>query len=436
MKTYSFARGGIVYRDDRAPFDSAGRIAYLPTIAVVPMLQHEGVPAIPLVSIGESIREGMVVGRSASRTDSVIHAPIPGTIVKSVVWRMPDGRNTEALVVKLEGSFDKLGKRQELFSWNGMSAPELQRLIAERGVVEMDGSGRSLFDLLAKMRQSEERTLLVANAVFDDPWLAAERAVLSERAEAVAEGIEIVMKASEAASVALAATAESRGSAAQVVERLAAKGLDVRMAVLGSKYPQRNLRELDCAMRSFGKSADLDYDKIVPMGMSTLAAVYDAVRRNQPLVERYVAVGGDAVKNPAVLRVRIGTRIGDAIAECGGFIEDPERVILGSPLTGYAVSDLDTPITKTTGAVVAVGKLRVGGTAVRSCIGCGNCREVCPVGLDPERLYKLSILARYAEVLEEGAGDCHGCACCAAVCPSRLPLRATIRIGAERGGTN
>jgi electron transport complex protein RnfC len=157
---------------------------------------------------------------------------------------------------------------------------------------------------------------------------------------------------------------------------------------------------------------------------------------NLPLVERYVAVGGDAVKRPAVLRVRIGTRIGDVFAECGGFVDDPERVVIGSPLTGSAVCDLDAPITKTTWAVAALSARRIGGSTVRSCVGCGNCRAVCPVSVDPERLHKLILLGRYAEAAAENAAECHGCGCCAAVCPSRLPLRSSIMYGARRGVCN
>jgi electron transport complex protein RnfC len=150
-------------------------------------------------------------------------------------------------------------------------------------------------------------------------------------------------------------------------------------------------------------------------------------------VERYVAVGGGAVKQPSVLRVRIGTRIGDAVAECGGFIEEPKRIVAGSPLIGLEVFDLDAPITKTTFAIVALTDRQIGGTTVRECISCGECRNVCPVGLDPERLFKLARQGNHEEAIADGAAACHGCGCCAALCPSRLPLSVMIRRSAELG---
>ncbi|MFA6507139.1 MAG: SLBB domain-containing protein [Treponemataceae bacterium] len=434
MKIHTFTRGGLMYRDDTAPQGASSRIAFLPTIAVLPMLQHSGTPASPVVFCGDTIKEGMVVGRSEGKESAVIHASIPGKVVKNVVWRMPDGKDSSALVVKLEGSFEKLGKRRELFSWNGMSSADLQRTITEKGVVEMENRGRSVADLLSKARNSNVKTLIVVNAVFDDEWLAAERAVLAERAEAVAEGVEIVMKVSSGSALVLSVSKEHQMLATPILDFLSARGIHASLAVLSSKYPQRNIRELEIALRSFYKGSATEFDNVLPFGMSTLAAVHDAVRFNMPLIERYVAIGGDVVKHPAVLRVRIGTRIGDAIAECGGFIEEPSRIIIGSPLTGRSVYDLDSPITKTTSAVVAVSRRKMGGTTVRACVGCGNCRSVCPVGLDPERLHKLIMLGRYEEATDEGAASCHGCACCAAVCPSRLPLRASILLSADKGG--
>jgi electron transport complex protein RnfC len=189
------------------------------------------------------------------------------------------------------------------------------------------------------------------------------------------------LKISGASSLVIAVAKEHLSLVSPVVDYLASRGFQTPVAVLSSRYPQRNRRELEIAVGSFARASGLEFQNSVCLGMSSLSAIHDAVRLNLPLVERYVAVGGDAVKRPAVLRVRIGTRIGDAFAECGGFVDDPERVVIGSPLTGSAVCDLDAPITKTTWAVAALSARRIGGNTVRNCIGCGNCRAVCPVSL-------------------------------------------------------
>jgi electron transport complex protein RnfC len=125
------------------------------------------------------------------------------------------------------------------------------------------------------------------------------------------------------------------------------------------------------------------------------------------------------------MKVRIGTRIGEVLAECGGFIDKPKKIAAGSPILGQAVVDLDEPIVKTSYAVFALLEGQTGGTVERNCISCGECRTVCPVGLDPEELFKLARGRRSGEPVP-GVSGCHGCGCCEAVCPSRLPLSTVI----------
>ena len=300
-------------------------------------------------------------------------------------------------------------------------------------MVELEEPGRPVAELVAASRASGGKSTVVVRAVFDDPWLAADYAVCAERMEAVAEGVAIVVKASGAARAVFAVSAPEYSLGEAFAAAIARFELNAEVVALESRYPQRNGRELEAALRKYERREGRQLGELLPVSPSTFAAVYDAVRLNKPLVERYVAVGGGAVKQPTVLRIRIGTRIGDAIAECGGFVEEPKRIVTGSPLMGLEVFDLDSPITKTTVAVVALTDKQIGGTTVRDCIGCGECRNVCPVGLDPEHLFKLARQGRHDAALADGAQSCHGCGCCAALCPSRLPLSAMIRRSAELG---
>jgi electron transport complex protein RnfC len=184
----------------------------------------------------------------------------------------------------------------------------------------------------------------------------------------------------------------------------------------------------------YEKKEGLDLGNILPLGPATLAAVYDAVKYKKPILDRYVAVGGSAVKTPQVVKVRIGARIGEVFAECGGFIDKPKRIAAGSPLLGRTVVDLDEPIIKTSYAVFALLEGQIGGTITRNCISCGECRIVCPVGLDPEELFKwAAVKQNQEEPMRRRAAECHGCGCCEVVCPSRLPLSTAI-INSARGG--
>jgi electron transport complex protein RnfC len=186
---------------------------------------------------------------------------------------------------------------------------------------------------------------------------------------------------------------------------------------------------LELALRSFEKKENVSLGKFLVLGPSTLAAVHDAVKYHRPILDRYVAVGGSAVRKPQVMRTRIGKRIGDLFEECGGFVDAPYRVATGSPLSGKSGMSLDEPITKTSYAVFAILKAQAGDFLKRDCISCGECRSVCPVGLDPEELYKRIMVLHSARADAEG---CHGCGCCELVCPSHLPLSDVI-MGKIRG---
>jgi electron transport complex protein RnfC len=183
-------------------------------------------------------------------------------------------------------------------------------------------------------------------------------------------------------------------------------------------------------IRNYEKKENVELGQLFIAGPATLAAIHDAVKLRKPILDRYIAVGGSAVKQPQVLKVRIGTRLRDVFEHCGGLISEPMRIAIGSPLSGRTVLDIDEPVTKTSYAALALLDKQVGGTVMRSCIDCGECRNVCPVGLDPEELFKQ--IKVVPEIIDEAVYKCHGCGCCEAVCPSRLPVSTVIRNAGQR----
>jgi electron transport complex protein RnfC len=343
---------------------------------------------------------------------------------------MSEGLSNDALVIKLDGSFEKLGRYEEIFPWQGLPAFELQRIIAEYGIVEMEGSGRPVADMFYSLRSARDPVTLVVRCIFDDPWLVADYVLLKERLEAVAEGSRIAARAGRISRIVLIFSRAEKDLARELMEYMAKSEFPVTVVYSGARYPQRNRRELELVLKRFAANEGIDLGTIFALGPATLAAIHDAVKFKKPILSRYVAVGGSAIKKPQVMKVRIGTRIGELIAECGGFVDQPKCIGSGSPLLGKAVMDLDEPVIKTSFAIFAFLSGQIGGVGRSRCIGCGECRTVCPVGLDPEALYKHMDIP---ENRDSRAGECHGCGCCEVVCPSRLPLSTSIIRSALKG---
>jgi electron transport complex protein RnfC len=431
MKVYSFPRGGFAFADTTVPSRDSSVTAFLPNLSVISLTQDSGGEAYPVVMVGDLVKEGMLIGRRRGTGSANVHATVPGKVVSRVSWKGADGQTNNALVIRMEGSFEKLGKREDEFSWRGLSPGELQRLVSKCGVVEMEGSGLPLADIISDLGPSPEFLTLVVRCVFDDPWLAADYVLCRERLKEVVEGSVITAAMASARHIVFAFSHKEKELGNSFLAEAKNYAIPSSLVLTGSRYPQRNLWELELTLRNYGKKESLELGSFLMLGPATLAAVYDAVKFKRPVLDRYVAVGGSAVKHPQVMKVRIGKRIGEVFDECGGFTEKPKRIATGSPLLGRKVVDLDEPIVKTSFAVFAILKNQSGG-APQNCISCGECRMVCPVRLDPEELFKKIEGGNFRPLAE--AGECHGCGCCDVVCPSRLPLSDVILNAAGKEG--
>jgi electron transport complex protein RnfC len=248
----------------------------------------------------------------------------------------------------------------------------------------------------------------------------------------VAEGSRIAARAGRMSRIVLVFSRGEKDLGNMLLESMQKAELPVSLVLAGACYPQRNRREMELVLKRFARNEGIELGTLLALGPATLAAIHDAVKLKKPILDRYVAVGGSAIKNPQVMKVRIGTRIGEIFAECGGYVDKPRRIGSGSPLLGKTVVDLDEPVVKTSFAIFAILPGQVG--SVRSkCTGCGECRVVCPVGLDPEALYKYMNCSDSRDVKTSRAAECHGCGCCEVVCPSRLPLSTSIIRSALKG---
>jgi len=434
QKVYSFPRGGISFSDSSAPSRDSCVTAFLPSLSIIPLIQHSGERSYPVVAVGEAVREGMLIGRGRGSGSANIHATVPGRIIRMVSYKNAGGQLQDGFVIRMEGSFEKLGKREEIFPWEGMLPYDIQRTIADFGVVEMEGGGRPVSDIISSLRSAPQPITLVVNCVFDDPWLAADYVLCNERTKAIAEGAAITARTCRVSRIIYAVSHNEKELGEAFLAAGSKWGLPTSVILAGSRYPQRNRRELELILRNYGKKEEWELGSLFILGPATLAAVFDAVKMKKPILERYITVGGSAVKRPQVMKVRLGTRVGELFAECGGFTGTPKRIAAGSPLLGRRIVDLDEPVIKTTYAVFA-HRREFRRENHNSCISCGECRNVCPVGLDPEEFYKRIMVepGQNAPEKKGRAAECHGCGCCEVVCPSRLPLSTAIATSVAKG---
>lgn len=410
--------------------------AVIPSIAAFPLLQHAGVPAERLVSVGDRVFEGMVIAREAGELSSPIHSSIPGVVSAIRSIRLPNGERSESIIVRLEGEFVRPTRKEpEGPPQRARSRDELLGVFRERGLVTLDSDSVPLH-VQWRLPKGKSVRILVVSLIREEPYITAEERLAELRPDAVAQGLEVAIRVLNPSGIVLArGEVEPDAGGSELVEavgRLASEaGMAFSVKSIGSPYLRGGRRELVRAMSGerIPVGASILDSGVVVTNPSTLTAVHDAVNSGKPLVERYVSVAGGALERPATLRVRIGTRIGDLIDECGGLKELPERIVHGGPLSGSVVYDLDTPVVKNTRAIVALtGRETALGDRL-PCINCGRCLSVCPEELNPAKVFRLIEHARYSRAAEAGLFNCSECGSCGVVCPSHIPLVEGLRVG-------
>jgi Na+-translocating ferredoxin:NAD+ oxidoreductase subunit C len=418
MKSSNTFRHGGIFVDTSSGWEQKGRVenAFLPNGAVILLKQHAGPQARCVVQRDEYVREGMVIGRADSPLSANVHSPIPGVVRDIRLVPLPEGGYSEAVVVDLEGTFDRLGRRAERYLWKSSGRNEILTTLRDKGVVDTELPGLPLFDLLGERRDID---LLVINAVECEPYIRAESCLLRDRASEVVEGTEILRKILAPKRTVIAACREVTLPPAEASDGLP----PVETIILDPKYPQDMPSQLMDAIAGGPVGRMREATILRP---SSAYAVYEAIVHAMPMVERYVSVGGGALKRPTVLKARIGTRIGDLIEECGGFRGPPARLVLRDAIRGHSVHDLDTPITKTSSAVIALDAEEVGSLRRMPCIRCGRCRVACPERLEPDTLFRLVERRMIERSVVMGLRSCTACGACSYVCPSRVPLAAAF----------
>ncbi|MBN2532541.1 MAG: electron transport complex subunit RsxC [Spirochaetales bacterium] len=427
----TFPQGGIHPREFKVyTKDIPIRNAHIPSIALIPMHQHMGKPAECIVQKGDTLREEMLIGRATGYFSANIHSPIPGTVTDIREMYLPAGLKSTVVVAELAGEFDRAGKSSQKKDWDNLSPKELIDKIADKGIV---GLGGATFPAHIKYTLKEGIRLeyFIVNGVECEPYLTADHRLMLEKTEEIIEGIRIIKKILSPENI-IIGIEENKPDAISVMERtILDRKLDIEVVRLKTKYPQGDEKQL---LKSItGREVPsgglpLDIGSVVS-NVGTVFAIYEAIVYEKPLIERIVTVTGSIIKNPGNFKVRIGTKIGELIEECNGLYELMVKIIAGGPMMGFAVHDLDTPVTKGMSGIIALSRKEVPSWRETACLRCGRCIRVCPLSLNPTRLFKLIEHRQFEEAEKNGLFDCKECGCCGYACPAKLPLVQGMRLG-------
>jgi len=394
----------------------------LPPRLVLPLAQHVGAPARPIVSPGQRVQRGELLAVAQGTISAPIHAPTSGVVlgIGDAPTAHPAGLVAPAIILEADGADEPLPLEEaEPFA---LAPAEIARRVAAAGIV---GMGGATFPAAVKLSLGQRRPIdtVILNGGECEPYLSCDDRLMRERADAVVDGARIIRHAMGAA-IALIGVESNKPEAIAALRSAAKPFADVRVVPLPSRYPMGSAEQLigwltGREVPADGRSADVG---VLVHNVGTAAAIQRAVRYGEPLTRRIVTVSGGALRTPRNLEVRIGTPASALIEFCGGIKAPVARYVMGGPMMGVALRSLDVPVVKGTSGILALLPSEVGGAEPGPCIRCASCVGACPIELMPLDMASFIRAGDLDAALRIGLKDCIGCGTCSYVCPSQIPL--------------
>ncbi len=427
----TFPKGGVHPAENKLSAGVGIKEMPLPKQVVIPVSQHIGAPAKPVVKRGDVVKTGTLIAKSGGFVSANIHSPVSGKVKKIDNVMESGGFKKQSVIIDVDGDEweDNIDRGDELNKDTGKSAEEIRNKIADSGIV---GLGGATFPTHVKLSVPEGKTVdhIIINAVECEPYLTADHRVMLEKAHEIMVGTQLLMKGC-GVEKAIIGIENNKPNAIKHLNEIAGEYNGISVEGLKVKYPQGGEKQLIKALLNREvPSGGLPLDVgCVVQNVGTAIAVYEAVQKNKPLIERVVTVTGKSVKEPANLLVRIGTPLSALIEESGGLPEDTGKVVNGGPMMGKAVPVLNVPVTKGTSGVLIFNKKESKRGYTHNCIRCARCVSVCPMGLEPVLLRNAAQAENWELLEDEHVMDCIECGSCSYTCPANVPLLDYIRLG-------
>ena len=433
MKT--FPMGGVHPSDNKQwSKGSAIEAMELPDVVNIPLAQHIGAPATAVVKKGDSVVVGQIIAEPTGFMSAAIHAPISGTVTAVDMQVNGQGLRQMMITIKREGDeWDAAIDRSEaLVTECNLEPKAIIEKIKAAGIV---GMGGATFPTHVKLSipDGKRAEILIINGVECEPYLTSDYRTMLERGEQLVVGVRILMRAIGVTKAVIGVEA-NKPDAVKHLQTILAGATDIKVQMLKTQYPQGGEKQLIAAVTGREVPAPpalpIDVGAVV-CNASTAVAVYEAVQKNKPLIERVVTVTGSAVPAPKNLLTRFGTPVEALIAKCGGVADGDVKVINGGPMMGRALSNIGMPVMKgCSGITIMVGDAAKRGVE-SACIKCAKCVEACPMGLEPYLLSKQARKKAWDAMESNDITSCIECGCCQFTCPANIPLLDYIRLGKQ-----
>ena len=434
--------GGIHPAENKLTHEVATKVAALPKQAIFPLGQHIGAPAKPVVQKGDKVKVGTMIAEAGGFVSAPIFSSVSGTVFKIDTAIDATGYRKPVIIINVEGdeweeSIDRSDKLELVAAHPELTPEEIVKRVQNAGVVGMGGACFPTFIKLTPPPTAKAECVII-NAVECEPYITADYRLMMEHADEILVGLELLMMGAKVTKGYIGIET-NKPAAIELLTRkcdekfnIAGSKFNVEVVPLKQRYPQGGEKQLVDAVINRQVPAPpaipVNVGAIV-QNVGTAFAVYEAVMKNKPLFERYTTVTGKKLQNPGNFLVRMGTPMKDLIDACGGMPEGDNKLLAGGPMMGKALTSVEVPICKGTNSVTIISDDEARRKDAQPCIRCAKCVGVCPMGLEPYLLAKLSEVKNWERAESEDITSCIECGSCQYTCPAYRPLLDNIRLG-------
>lgn len=435
MKTFRI--GGIHPEENKITAENATNIAPLPKQAIFPLSQHIGAPAKPVVKKGDHVKVGTLIAEAGGFVSAPIYSSVSRTVFKVDTAVDASGYRKPAIIINVEGdeweeTIDRSSTLELLENHQELTPEEITNRIKLAGVTGMGGAGFPTFIKLMPPPGTKAECVIL-NGVECEPYITADYRLMMEHADEILVGLKLLMTAAKV-DRGYIGIEENKPEAIALLQHKAEKEKNIEIIPLKQKYPQGGEKQLVDAVISRQVPAPpaipVNVGAIV-QNVATAFAVYEAVMKHKPLIERYTTVTGKELAKPGNFIVRLGTPACLLIDACGGLPVSENKVLSGGPMMGKALISLDAPIVKGSNSITILSGREARRHKPGPCLRCAKCVDVCPMGLEPYLLATASSLKIWDKAEEEMITSCIECGSCQFTCPAYRPLLDNIRIGKQ-----